>query len=104
MCIRDRFAPRFTAPANASSVYGKTAKVAYSVRDPYSPTVKVTVTVSRAAGGAVATVDCGWVDQGKTTTCSWKPPARGTYTLTFHAVDRGGNPEGSAGVTILKVR
>jgi len=100
----DRFAPRFTAPANASSVFGKTAKVAYSVRDPYSPTVKVTVTVSRAAGGAVATVNGGWVKQGKTTTCSWKPPARGTYALTFHAVDRGGNREGSAGVTILRVR
>jgi len=100
----DRFAPRFTVPATASSTFGKTAKVAYSVRDLYSPTVKVTVTVSDAAAGAVATVDCGWVTQGKTTTCSWKPPARGTYTLTFHAVDRGGNPEASAGVTMLKVR
>jgi len=100
----DRFAPRFTVPATASSTVGKTAKVAYSVRDPYSPTVKVTVTVSDAAGSAVGTVDCGWVTQGKTTTCSWKPPARGTYTLTFHAVDRGGNPAGSAGITILKVR
>jgi len=100
----DRFAPRFTVPATGSSTFGKTAKVAFSVRDPYSPTVKVTVTVSDAAGGAVATVECGWVTQGKTTTCSWKPPARGTYTLTFRAVDRGGNPEGSAGVTILKVR
>jgi len=78
--------------------------VAYSVRDPYSPTVKVTATVSHAAGGAVATVNCGWVKQGKTTTCSWKPSARGTYALIFHAVDRGGNREGSAGVTILKVR
>ena len=74
------------------------------MRDPYSPTVKVTVTVSRAAGGAVATVNGGWVKQGKTTTCSWKPPARGTYALTFHAVDRGRNREGSAGVTILRVR
>ena len=100
----DRYAPRFTAPAAASVTFGKTAKVAYSVRDPYSSTVKVTVSVSTAAGGAVATVDCGWVVQGKAATCSWKPPARGTYALTFHAVDRGGNPEGSAGVTILKVR
>ena len=100
----DRFAPRFTVPATASSVYGKAAKVAYSVRDQYSASVKVTVAVSDAAGGAVATVDCGWVKQGKATTCSWKPPAPGTYTLTFHAVDRGGNPEGTAGVTTLEVR
>ena len=74
------------------------------MRDHYSPTVKVTATVSHAAGSAVATVNCGWVKRWKTTTCSWKPPARVTYTLTFHAVDRGGNREGSAGVTILKVR
>jgi flagellar hook assembly protein FlgD len=100
----DRSAPRFTVSGNASSTSGKTAKVAYAVRDPYSPTVKVTVAVSDAGGKAVATVDCGWVVQGKTATCSWRPPARGTYTLTFHAVDRGGNPEASAGVTILKVR
>jgi flagellar hook assembly protein FlgD len=100
----DRYAPRLTVPATASTTLGTTAKVAYSVRDPYSPTVKVTVAVSNAAGGAVATVDCGWVKQGTTATCSWKPPARGTYTLTFHAVDRGGNAESSAGVTLLKVR
>ena len=100
----DRFAPRFTVPANASAVYGKTARVVYSVRDPYSRTVKVTVTVRNAAGSALATVGCGWVKQGMTTTCSLKPPARGTYTLAFHAIDRGGNQEGSVGLTILKVR
>ncbi len=100
----DRFAPRFTVPATASTTLGKTAKVGYSVRDPYSSTVKVTVAVSDADGGAVATVNCGWVKQGEATTCSWTPPAKGIYTLTFHAVDRGGNAEGAAGVTTLKVR
>jgi flagellar hook assembly protein FlgD len=100
----DRFSPRFIVPANASTTYGKTAHVAFSVRDPYSPTVKVTVAVSDAAGGLVAKVGCGWVKQGTPATCSWKPPARGTYTLTFHAVDRGATAEASAGVTSLKVR
>ena len=100
----DRFRPRITVPATASANLGRTAQVAFSVRDPYSPTVNVTVAVSDAAGGAVATVECGWVKRGTPVTCSWKPPARATYTLTFHAVDRGGNREGSAGVTILEVR
>jgi hypothetical protein len=100
----DRFRPRFSVPATASATLGKTARVAFSVRDPYSATVKVTVAVSDAAGGAVATVDCGWVKTGTQLTCAWKPPARATYTLTFHAVDRGGNAEGAAGVTVLKVR
>jgi hypothetical protein len=66
--------------------------------------VKVTVTVSDTAASLVAKVECGWVKQGTPATCSWKPPARGTYTLTFHAVDRGGTPEASAGVASLKVR
>jgi flagellar hook assembly protein FlgD len=100
----DRFAPRLTVPAAASATLGKSAKVAYSVRDVYSPTVKVTVAVSDAAGAAVATVDCGWVKQGTTATFVWKPPAQGTYTLTFHAVDHGGNAEGPAAVTLLNVR
>jgi flagellar hook assembly protein FlgD len=100
----DRFRPRFTVPATASATLGKTARIAFSVRDAYSPTVKVTVAVSDAAGAAVATVDGGWVKQGTPLTCAWKPPARAPYTLTFHAVDRGGNAEGTAGVTVLKVR
>jgi flagellar hook assembly protein FlgD len=100
----DRFAPRLTVPAAAASTFGKTAKVAFSVRDAYSPTVKVTVTVSDAGGVAVATVDCGWVEQGTTTTCLWKPPGPGTYTLAFRAVDRGGNTRSPAAVTVLKVR
>jgi flagellar hook assembly protein FlgD len=100
----DRFRPRFTVPATASATLGKTARVAFSVRDAYSPTVKVTVAVSDTAGAAVATVDCGWVKQGTALTCSWKPPARGTYTLTFHAVDRGGNAEGAARAVVLEVR
>jgi flagellar hook assembly protein FlgD len=98
----DRYAPRLTAPATASSKAGKTAKVAYSVRDPYSSTVKVTVSVSDATGASVATVACGWVKQGTAAILTWKPPAAGTYTLTFNAVDRGGSPAGSAAVTILK--
>ena len=100
----DRFAPRFTVPAKASVTYGKSAKVSYSVRDPYSATVKVSVAVSDASGNTVATVACGWVKQGTTTTFAWKAPERGTYALTFHAADRGGNAEGAAGVTLLTVR
>jgi flagellar hook assembly protein FlgD len=98
----DRYAPRLTAPAGASSKAGKTAKIPYSVRDPYSSTVKVTVVVSDASGVSVATVACGWVKQGTAATLTWRPPVAGTYTLTFTAVDRGGNPEGSARVTVLK--
>ena len=100
----DRFAPRFTVPAKASVTYGKSVNVSYSVRDPYSATVKVSVAVSDASGSKIATVACGSVKQGKATTFSWRAPATGSYTLTFHAVDRGGNAEGSAGITLLTVR
>lgn len=99
----DRYRPRLSAPERFSVTYGRTARIAYSVRDPYSSKVKVWAVVKNARGATVATVACGWVTQGKTLTYMWKPPARRTYTVTLRAADRGGNRESTARLTILKV-
>jgi flagellar hook assembly protein FlgD len=99
----DLAVPKVVAPATASVAYGKTARIGFTVRDAYSPTVKVSVGVTDAAGGAIATVALGWVKRNLAQTCSWKPPARGTYTLTFRAKDQGGNRQTTV-VTVLKVR
>ena len=98
----DRYAPRLTVPATARVVYGRTAKIVYSVRDPYSPTVRVRVTVSNAQGKIVASVSCGWVRRGKSLTFAWKPPAKRAYSLAFSAVDRGGNRQSVVRNTSLK--
>ena len=96
--------PRVTAPATASVTFGKTARLTYTVRDAFSPTAKVRATVTDAQGVTVATLALGWVRQGVTHVCTWKPPARRTYTVTFRATDLGGNREAAAAVTSLRAR
>ena len=100
----DRYSPRLTVPATASVAYGTTAKIAYSVGDPFSPTVRVKVTVSNAQAKVVASVSCGWVRREKSLTFAWKPPAKGVYSLAFSAVDRGGNHQNAVRITVLKAK
>ncbi len=100
----DRTRPRLSAPATASSRYGKTAKLTYTVRDAFSPRVKVGATVVNAKGRTVATIACGWVKQGVRHVCSWRPRARGRYKVTFRATDQGGNQQVAKARTSLRVR
>ena len=64
----------------------------------------MSATITNAKGVVVATVPCGWVKQGVAQTCAWKPRARRTYTVTFRAMDLGGNHQASPAVTSLRVR
>lgn len=100
----DLAAPKVTAPATATVRYGKTAKLAFTVRDAFSAVVKVSGTITNAKGVVVATVPCGWVKQGVSHTCTWKPRARRTYTVTFRAMDLAGNRQAARAVTSLRVR
>jgi flagellar hook assembly protein FlgD len=100
----DLSAPKLKAPATASVRYRRTAKLAFTVKDAFSPLVKVTATITNAKGVVMATVPCGWVKQGVAQTCAWRPKARRTYTVRFRAIDLGGNRQASAAVTSLRVR
>ena len=100
----DIAAPRIAAPATASVAYGKTAKLSYTARDAFSRVVKVGATVTDAQGRVVGKVALGWVKQGVTHVCAWKPKARGGYTVTFRAVDLGGNRQAAVKTTSLRVR
>ena len=66
--------------------------------------MSVTATVSGAKLAAKVRVACGWVKQGVAHTLSWKAPARGSYTITWTCVDRGGNRQYAAVTTALTVR
>jgi hypothetical protein len=44
------------------------------------------------------------VATGQAISWSWKPPARGVYTVTCAATDLGGNREQALAVTVLTVR
>jgi flagellar hook assembly protein FlgD len=96
--------PKLTVPATAAAAYRRTVRLAYTVRDAFSPVVRVTATITNAKGVVVATVPCGWVKQGVSHTCTWRPRARRTYTVTFRAMDLGGNHQASQAVTKLRVR
>ncbi len=96
--------PRLTVSATATARYGATAKLTYTVRDAFSPRVKVSAEVTSATGKTVTTIACGWVTQGVSHVCSWKPRARGAYTVTFRAMDLGGNRQSAEAETVLRVR
>ena len=100
----DLSAPKLSAPATALVRYRKTARLTFTARDSFSPLVKVTATVTNAKGRVLAKLACGWVKQGVGHARSWRPKAKGRYTVTFRAVDQGGNHQASAAITALRVR
>jgi flagellar hook assembly protein FlgD len=99
----DCYAPRLAAPATASVKLGKSVKLSYSMRDPYSHTVQVWATVADGTGTTVASLPLGWVRQGQSHICRWKPALKGAYTLSLHARDHAGNAQKAVTATALTV-
>ncbi|HZL65686.1 MAG TPA: FlgD immunoglobulin-like domain containing protein [Thermoleophilia bacterium] len=100
----DTTRPRLTAPAKLTLARGVRARVHFVVRDRYSPTVRVTATVTGPRLAAPVKIKLGWVKQGVGHVVFWLPPACGAYALTFAAVDQGGNKQSAAVRTAVKVR
>jgi flagellar hook assembly protein FlgD len=100
----DRSKPRLTAPAAQTITLGQTAKANVTPTDPYSAETQVWCDVTNAKGVRVARVSLGWVTTGQAATASWRPAARGVFTLTFGAKDRAGNREYAPARTVLTVR
>jgi flagellar hook assembly protein FlgD len=96
--------PKLEAPKTAAVALGGTAKVGVTVADADSAQVDLWCRVTDAKGRVVTTVRRGLVGGARTTNVSWKPPARGVYTLTFCARDPGGNREQAPARTTLTVR
>ncbi len=100
----DLTAPRLSVPPAVRVTHGKTAKIACTVKDAFSPTVRVGAAVADRAGRTVATLPLRTLKRGTSSTLAWRPKRRGTYTVSFRAVDRGGNRLAAPAVTTLKVR
>jgi len=101
----DRYRPRPSTPDSVAKVrLGSVFKLGYSVRDPYSPSVKVTIVVRDASGAAVKTAEVGWVTSNRSRAWSYKAPARGVYTVSVQAQDKAGNREAAAARVTLTVR
>jgi len=102
--VVDLYRPRLSAPTAQTVSLGRTARLTCMAQDPYSAKVDLSYAITDAAGATVAAASRGWVATGKAITWTWKPPARGVYTVTFAATDLGGNREQAPAVTQLTVR
>ena len=102
--VVDLYRPRLSAPAALSVALGKRVLLSCTAQDPYSAKVELSFAITDAAGATVAAASHGWVATGRATSWTWKPPARGVYTVTYTAVDRGGNREQAPAATQLTVR
>ena len=102
--VVDLYPPRLSAPAALSVSLGKTVRLTCTAQDPYSAKVELSYAITDAAGATVVAASHGWVVTGKAIAWTWKPPASGVYTVTYTAVDRGGNREQAPAATQITVR
>jgi hypothetical protein len=100
----DLSAPKLIVPSSVRVARRKTAKISYTPKDPYSTMVKVGAMVTNSRGATVASLNLGWVKPGAVHVCAWRTRVRGAFTVTFKAVDLGGNRLAMPVVTKVKVR
>ena len=60
--------------------------------------------ITDAKGRRVASGHPGWQPTGQSLSVTWKPASRGVFTVTYRAVDLGGNHEAATARTIVTVR
>ncbi len=102
--VVDLYRPRIYAPKAKTARRGTTTRLGFKARDPYSAKVDVRYVVTDAKGRRVASGHPGWLRAGKGLSALWKPRSRGVFTVTWRAIDRGGNREASRTRTIVTVR
>ena len=102
--VVDLYPPGLSVAAAQTVSLGKTARLSCTAQDSYSAKVDLSYTITDAAGAPVAAASRGWVATGQAISWTWKPPARGVYTVTYAATDLGGNREQAPAVTLLTVR
>ena len=102
--IVDLYPPKVYATPSKTTSLGTTTRLGFKVWDPYSAEADVGFVVTDAKGRVVASGRPGWRPTDRPLTISWTPKARGVFTVTYRATDRGGNREASPARTIVTVR
>jgi flagellar hook assembly protein FlgD len=102
--VVDLYCPRLYAPARKSTVAGAATRLSFKATDPFSAKVDVSYVVTDAKGRRVASGHPGWQPTGRSLSVTWRPASRGVFTVTYSAVDLGGNHESGAARTIVTVR
>ncbi len=103
VCV-DLSKPRLYAPVAKTTRAGATSRLTYKVTDPFSARADVSYTITDAKGRRVTSGRAGWRPTGRSLSITWKPASRGVYTVTYRAVDLGGNHEAAAARTVVTVR
>jgi flagellar hook assembly protein FlgD len=102
--VLDLSRPKISAGSAKTTSAGAATKLSLKVTDAFSATADVTWTVTDSRGRRVASAHPGRLTTGKTLTVTWKPKARGSYTVTFRATDLAGNREETPARTSVTVR
>ena len=82
---------------------GKTLHAGYRVTDQLSPRASATIVARSSAGAVVSSAAPPAAKVGVLRSWSFKPKARGTYTVTLLAVDLAGNRQAVAARLTVKV-
>jgi flagellar hook assembly protein FlgD len=83
---------------------GKVLRAAFSVADRLSPRAAATIVVRSAAGAAVASVSLPVAPIRVARIWSFRPKARGKFTVRLRAVDLAGNRQRVAATLVVTVR
>ncbi len=102
--VVDLYRPRVYAQSRKRTTRGTTTRLSYKVADPFSAKANVRYVVTDAKGRRVASGRPGWQKVGTGHTITWRPSARGVYTVTYRARDLAGNAESRRAVTVVTVR
>jgi flagellar hook assembly protein FlgD len=102
--VVDLYRPRIYAAGGRTTSVGAATKLGFKVTDPFSAKADVRYTITDARGRTVTSGHPGRRPTGAALSITWRPPARGVYTVTYRAVDLGGNREAAAARTVVTVR
>jgi flagellar hook assembly protein FlgD len=102
--VIDLYRPRLYAASGRTASRGARVRLTYKAVDPFSARVDMRYIITNAKGRRVASGHPGWQATGKSLSITWRPASRGVYTVTYRAVDRGGNREAVSARTIVTVR
>jgi flagellar hook assembly protein FlgD len=102
--VVDLYRPRLYAATGKATTAGTGTKLSYKAVDPFSAKVDVSYAITDAKGRRVASGHPGWQPTGQSLVTTWKPASRGVYTVTYSAVDLGGNHEAATARTTVTVR
>ena len=102
--VVDLYRPKLYAAAGKTTSVGTATRLTFKVSDPYSSKADVRFVVTDAKGRTVASGHPGWRPTGESFPISWTPRSRGVFTVTYRAIDLGGNHEASPARTVVTVR